>query len=1020
MRLAASWRRGRRLLIACLGTILGVFPASAADTEEWDVGEWSLCSPTGALFDGDGNPTPPSCTGGEQHRTVECPGGNDAACDGPRPYSTRFCVLGNRCGWIITGWSACPVTECGAFGKRTRQRRCVSELPGACPEFDLLLTEACVGSADCSFWKSDWTECTASCGIGTQERIVRCQDPDGCGAQTPPASTQGCDAGACPWEPADWGPCSGACEQEGIQERRIYCGHAQGLCAGEQPETQQSCMGGCGENAASATGNSPADWAKMSALDVATPGASGPLEEIHEPSTVLKSTTVPPYTWFLGPWSECAGSCGYDVRTRIRDVYCSRTCSIWRCPEGPPIRCEEVEPKPREVEACDNNIPVYTMCTEDATVLSGWLMMSVTYAASFVSDRSSADAVRMALVFLLQHHRVALSMTAVQLTVARDRRLRGQGPQRRLNREDVRAEFSLTLPGGTPLDAVSEITFRLHNPSMAATQAAIEYGLRSYAGLAVFRIEVKSYDIADELSDGVPTTTSVVPSTEKQQVSATGDADEMLDHAGNFECIIGVRKTGCITGGETLRGCGPDCPCCRVKDGVGVVNVELLTEPKLQPDVPDATDIESIDWSPLAVLKRFALAIAALAMCFLCVVSVLIYCIWVKCIRVLLFGKRHKLSKTVPEDGLPMKRSSSYRKSKKKEVPWEHHEGAPTVSGWDEPAPPDADAPTKKSSRRSGKHSSRKSGRHHHSDGEGFNDGGSWYWHQTGEDEAEPRLFDPSKTWYAGMAEDFHHRGSSKGGKSRTRWNSGRRPPDLDTAFEDPTASHDSTTPMSRSRSRRSGKRSPKHSSRGLREDSPLPGAVHSPRHEAERQDSEGVRSPSGKKGSKTPSTPETRSSSHRASGSPSEESGSATPKSKDKDKAKAKETDKPKAKEAEREETPKKAEKPASPEGGRTSSHQGSNSQETGNKEASPKPPPPSTPAAASPPSEEALQALEITAAIDAKLDLTQGKELEWRRKHFKELLLEWHPDKNLERTAVATEVFRHLMKRRAGYLAA
>jgi len=59
-----------------------------------------------------------------------------------------------------------------------------------------------------------------------------------------------------------------------------------------------------------------------------------------------------------------------------------------------------------------------------------------------------------------------------------------------------------------------------------------------------------------------------------------------------------------------------------------------------------------------------------------------------------------------------------------------------------------------------------------------------------------------------------------------------------------------------------------------------------------------------------------------------------------------------------------------------------------------------------------------EITAKLDVELDQTQGKDLEWRRRHFKALLLKWHPDKNREGSVVAGEVFKHLMKRRAVYL--
>eukprot|EP00747_Dinoflagellata_sp_TGD_P213292 gnl/TRDRNA2_/TRDRNA2_86269_c0_seq1.p1 gnl/TRDRNA2_/TRDRNA2_86269_c0~~gnl/TRDRNA2_/TRDRNA2_86269_c0_seq1.p1 ORF type:complete len:597 (-),score=91.32 gnl/TRDRNA2_/TRDRNA2_86269_c0_seq1:252-2042(-) len=61
---------------------------------------------------------------------------------------------------------------------------------------------------------------------------------------------------------------------------------------------------------------------------------------------------------------------------------------------------------------------------------------------------------------------------------------------------------------------------------------------------------------------------------------------------------------------------------------------------------------------------------------------------------------------------------------------------------------------------------------------------------------------------------------------------------------------------------------------------------------------------------------------------------------------------------------------------------------------------------------------AAEIIAKVDAELDAGMAKDLEWRRHHFKGLMLQWHPDKN--HSMFATEVFRHVVARRARYLEA
>lgn len=71
------------------------------------------------------------------------------------------------------------------------------------------------------------------------------------------------------------------------------------------------------------------------------------------------------------------------------------------------------------------------------------------------------------------------------------------------------------------------------------------------------------------------------------------------------------------------------------------------------------------------------------------------------------------------------------------------------------------------------------------------------------------------------------------------------------------------------------------------------------------------------------------------------------------------------------------------------------------------------------------ATQVNEHVVKLDADLDGSRTKDLEFRKKNFKTLLLKWHPDKNTggmgeaESSAQANEVFKHLLARRDGYLA-
>jgi hypothetical protein len=55
----------------------------------------------------------------------------------------------------------------------------------------------------------------------------------------------------------------------------------------------------------------------------------------------------------------------------------------------------------------------------------------------------------------------------------------------------------------------------------------------------------------------------------------------------------------------------------------------------------------------------------------------------------------------------------------------------------------------------------------------------------------------------------------------------------------------------------------------------------------------------------------------------------------------------------------------------------------------------------------------LEINASIN--------KPLEWKKRHFRQLLLSWHPDKNRgdpKRAMVATGVFQHIQSLKRRYL--
>ncbi|XP_075416084.1 ADAMTS-like protein 1 isoform X2 [Tenrec ecaudatus] len=147
----------------------------------WEVGKWSSCSLT--------------CGVGLQTRDVHCSHLlsremnetvtlADELCPQPKPSTVQACNRFN-CppAWYPAQWQPCSRT-CGG-GIRKREVLCKQrladgsflELPETfCPASKLDAQQAC-GNDDCpSEWLlSDWTECSTSCGEGTQTRSAICR-----------------------------------------------------------------------------------------------------------------------------------------------------------------------------------------------------------------------------------------------------------------------------------------------------------------------------------------------------------------------------------------------------------------------------------------------------------------------------------------------------------------------------------------------------------------------------------------------------------------------------------------------------------------------------------------------------------------------------------------------------------------------------------------------------------------------------------------------------------------------------
>uniref|UniRef100_A0A3B3QM05 ADAM metallopeptidase with thrombospondin type 1 motif 20 n=1 Tax=Paramormyrops kingsleyae TaxID=1676925 RepID=A0A3B3QM05_9TELE len=206
----------------------------------WKANRWAVCSV--------------SCGAGLQAREVYCRlrgtgRVQEDLCDPlTRPPSTQPC-LSSGCPhhtWVVHEWQECNVT-CG-LGSTSREVLCIDQA-GRSAHYSLCdlgskpVQHQLCQREPCQYtWRTgDWSECSASCGPGIQQRMVICskvhssEDPPSHAVQPPlhpscprphPGDTQPCLLAECPafasWEVGPWSECSQSCGA-GVRQRRVAC-----------------------------------------------------------------------------------------------------------------------------------------------------------------------------------------------------------------------------------------------------------------------------------------------------------------------------------------------------------------------------------------------------------------------------------------------------------------------------------------------------------------------------------------------------------------------------------------------------------------------------------------------------------------------------------------------------------------------------------------------------------------------------------------------------------------------------